>query len=452
MAEQLLQAPGLVDITELILFSANKKLDITNFLIELNLYESIFNPVVSGTLTLADSTNLLSLFPLIGEEFIFINLVTPSLDDGKRIFKTFKVYSIANKAYAKDGSTIIYELNIVSTEAFNDTLNPLFKAFDGTPQQIISNIFLNYLQAVRNLPLSKLSGNSSDIDKTSLTFLDSPDNIIKFVSPGWSPIQCINWIASKSLPAKGKAANYLFWETTKGFYFSSTDKLFSNAKRLLNGTYFYSQSYINTLRPDEKYKAMYSIKSLSVEKTLDQLDNTRTGYLSSTLIDINLYNKTFKNVVYDHGNKFTGYSHLNDNETVPLFDLSTVRNPAGYIEINYSVPKLHNNTNTNFDEISKYMHGNRRSNMLELNNFKMQLVVPGRTDLEAGNIIKIVFPKGTSGALSSHDKAADIQDKLYTGYYMITNLSHKINPKTHYITMNVVKDSFPKAEYYKALK
>ena len=452
MAEQILQAPGQVEITELVLFSGNKKLDITNFLIELNLYESIFNPVVSGTLTLSDSTNLLSLFPLIGEEFIFINVVTPSLDDGKRIFKTFKVYSIANKAYANDGSTTIYELNIISTEAFNDTLNPLFIAFEGTPQQIISSIFLNYLQAVRNLPLSKLTGNSGDIDKTSLTFLESPDNIIKFVSPGWTPIQCINWIASKSLPSKDKAANYLFWETTKGFYFGSTDKLFNNAKKLLNGTYFYSQSYINSLGPDEKFKAMYSIKSLSVEKTLDQLDNTRTGYLSSTLIDINLYNKTFKNVVYDHGNKFAGYSHLDDNEAVPLFDTSTVRNPAGYIEINYSVPKLHNNTNTNFDEISKYMHGNRRSNMLELNNFKMQLVVPGRTDLEAGNIIKIVFPKGSPGALSSSDKSKDIQDKLYTGYYMITNLSHKINPKTHYITMNVVKDSFPKAEYYKALK
>jgi hypothetical protein len=191
---------------------------------------------------------------------------------------------------------------------------------------------------------------------------------------------------------------------------------------------------------------------LSVEKTLDQLDNTRTGYLSSTLIDINLYNKTFKNIVYDHVNKFASYPHLDDKETVPLFDISTARNPAGYIEINYSLPKLHNKTENNFDEISKFMHGNRRSNMLELNNFKMQMVVPGRTDLEAGNVIKIIFPKGTPGAISSDEKSKRVNDQLYTGYYLITNLSHKINPKTHYITMNVVKDSFPKTEYYKALK
>jgi hypothetical protein len=434
------------------LFSGGKKLDIINYLVELNLYESIFNPVVSGTLTLSDNTNLLSLFPLIGEEFIFINVVTPSLNDGQRIFKTFKVYSIANKSYAKDGSTIVYQLNIVSTEAFNDTLNQLFRSFEGTPQEIISTIFYKYLQAVRNIPISKFNAGTKTEDRTDLTFLDSPNNKIKFVSPGWSPIQCINWIASKSLPATNKAANFLFWETTKGFYFGSTDKIFAGIPKTIKGVYIYSESFINTLGPDEKSKAMYAIKSLSIDKTLDVLDNTRTGYLSSTLIDINLYNKTFKNIVYDHANKFAGYSHLHDKQATPLFDISTVRSPTGYIEINYSTPKLHNNTETNFDEISKYMHGNRRSNILELNNFKMEVVIPGRTDLEVGDVIKIIFPKGTPGALSGDDKSNRINDKLYTGYYLITSLSHKINPKTHYITMNVVKDSFPKLEYYEALK
>jgi len=448
MSEELLQAPGQVNITEMILFSAGKRLNILDYLVELNLYESIFNPVVSGSLTLSDSTNLLSLFPLIGEEFIFLNIVTPSLDDGARIYKTFKVYSIANKAYAKDGSTLIYQLNIISTEAFNDTLNPLFKAFKGTPEQIINNIFINYLQAVRNIP----DKNNNEASKTSLTFLDSPNNVLKFVSPGWSPIQCINWIASKCLPAKDKAANFLFWETSKGFYFGSTDKIFTNLNKVYNGTYVYSESFINTLGPDEKSKAMFSIKSLNVEKTLDQLDNTRTGYLASTLIDIDLYNKTFKNITYDHGNKFSGYSHLNETEAVPLFDLTTPRSASGYIEINYSTPKLHNKIDINFDQISKYMRGNRRSTMLELNNFKMELVIPGRTDLEAGTIIKIIFPKGTPGALSKDEKMDDTNDKLYTGYYLITNLCHKINPKTHYITMNVVKDSFSKSEYYGAIK
>ena len=80
----------------------------------------------------------------------------------------------------------------------------------------------------------------------------------------------------------------------------------------------------------------------------------------------------------------------------------------------------------------------------------MQIVIPGRTDVEVGNTIKIVFPKGEPGALTSKDKTNSKQDMAYTGYYLITNLSHKINPKTHFITMNVVKDSFSAAEYTKA--
>ena len=54
--------------------------------------------------------------------------------------------------------------------------------------------------------------------------------------------------------------------------------------------------------------------------------------------------------------------------------------------------------------------------------------------------------------LSKDEKMDNTNDKLYTGYYLITNLCHKINPKTHYITMNVVKDSFSKSEYYGAIK
>jgi hypothetical protein len=35
---------------------------------------------------------------------------------------------------------------------------------------------------------------------------------------------------------------------------------------------------------------------------------------------------------------------------------------------------------------------------------------------------------------------------LYSGYYLITSINHKINLKTHYITMTVVRDSFASKE------
>jgi hypothetical protein len=257
-------------------------------------------------------------------------------------------------------------------------------------------------------------------------------------------------LAGKCLPPAGKAANFLFWETTKGFYFGSMDTILSNLDESSIGEYVYSEAFIKTLSVDEKYKAMYAIKSLSIETAVNQLDNSRLGYLASSLVEIDLYNKTYDIKTYDHPSEFDKYSHLNSTDSYPMFDKSILRNPYSYGKVNYSIPKLFTKIDNNFDQIPKVIFGNRRSNLLELSNFKMEIVIPGRTDIEVGSTIKIIFPKGETGALTSQDKTNSKRDTAYTGHYLITNLSHKINPKTHYITMDVTKDSFSRTMYNEA--
>jgi hypothetical protein len=447
MTQEILQAPGQIELNEITLVSFNKGLSISllDYFVEINLYESIFSPVVTGSIMLSDSRNLTSLFPLVGDEYLFINVKTPSLTDTYSIYKTFRIFSLENKNYVKDGSIVLYELGIMSSEGFNDVLNPIYKSFEGTPSKIINDIFIDYLQANRNITTeSKI--------KTPLSFLEYPKNILKFISPGWSPIQCINWLAGKCLPPAGKAANFLFWETTKGFYFGSMDKILSNLETSSIGEYVYSETFIKTLSVDEKSLAMYAIKSLSVETAVNQLDNTRLGYLASTLLDVDLYNKTYEIKTYDHPTEFDKYAHLNSSDSYPMFDKKILRNPFVYGRINYSTPKLFTKIDNNFDQIPKSVFGNRRSNLLELSNFKMEVVIPGRTDVEVGSTVKIIFPKGEPGALTSQDKTSSKRDTAYTGHYLITNLSHKINPKTHYITMDVIKDSFSKEMYTEAKK
>ena len=315
MTQEILQAPGQIEITEIKLISLNKGISVSllDYLVEINLYESIFDPVVTGSIILSDSRNLTSFFPLVGDEYLFINVKTPSLNDRYSIYKTFRVYSLENKNYAKDGSTLIYELGIMSTEGFNDVLNPIYKSFEGTPSKIINDIFIDYLQANRNI----ITGASV---KTTLTFLEYPKNALKFISPGWTPIQCINWLAGKCLPPTDKAANFLFWETTKGFYFGSMDSILSNLDSFSIGEYVYSETYIKTLSVDEKHKAMYAIKSLSVETAVNQLDNSRLGYLASSLLDIDVYNKTYEIKEYEHPLEFNKYAHLNSSDSYPMFD------------------------------------------------------------------------------------------------------------------------------------
>jgi hypothetical protein len=444
---EFLQNPGQVEIKNIILVSIPKGtyVNLLDYLVEINIYESLFSGSVSGTITLADSTNLISMMPLLGDEFLFMNIKTPGFSDELSIYKTFRVYAISDKIYGDDAGKLLYHLNFTTTETFNDLNNPIYRAFEGTPSEIISTIYSEYLQADRNI---SIDSKNLDNTKNPLTILDSPTNKIKFVSPGWTPVQCINWIASKSVPQNKTAANFLFWETTKGFYFGSTNTLFNNLENVSIGEYVYSESYINTLSTDERPLAMFAIKSMIIEKSFDQLDNTMTGYLANRLLDIDLYNKQYNEKDYDHIDTFSDYPHLNDETSIPLAYKNITRNPKSHIRVNYSIPKLHSKIENNFDEVTKYIFGNRRANLIELGNFKMQIVIPGRTDIEAGTVIRIKIPKKKPGPLGNEDVKGDFQvDPLYSGYYLITDVAHKINPRSHFTTLTITKDSFSKKAY-----
>jgi hypothetical protein len=78
----------------------------------------------------------------------------------------------------------------------------------------------------------------------------------------------------------------------------------------------------------------------------------------------------------------------------------------------------------------------------------MEIMIPGRTDIEAGQTIYIEFPKKDGGALTLEDKNTYEVDPMYSGYYLITHLAHKINPRTHYTSLVLTKDSFS----YKVMK
>jgi hypothetical protein len=433
--------PGDVEIKNLALVSttAGQFLPISDYLIELTLTENIFSPTLHGTILISDSRNLIQELQIDGSEYLILTFVTPGLDLEYSISKAFRVYGLENKSYVNNGGTLVYQLNFASVEQFNDISNAgIFKEFKGKPEDIVQELFFNYMQDDRNV---RLEGEPGDAAKSSLTILGESDNTIKFTSPGWSPLECINWVASKTMPKNNTAANYLFWETTKGFYFGSMDAILNDPETLSIGEYVYSESFVSTLNSEERNKAMYSIKSLRVNKAFDHITNNLSGYFASKVIDVDLYNKTYDVVNYNHIEKFGNYKHTEKNPA-PLFNKTAITNSSNAIDVNYTHSKLYDNQENNFDTKVKFISGNRKSNLIELQNFNMEVVIPGRTDIEVGNFIKIKIPKKNPGAEGNQDINSYQDDHLYSGNYLITGLTHKINFKTHYIAMTCVKDSF----------
>ena len=148
-------------------------------------------------------------------------------------------------------------------------------------------------------------------------------------------------------------------------------------------------------------------------------------------------NKKYEFIDYDHTEKYSEYTHMSDS-AMPFFAQSTLRNPLSNVRFYPKHNKLFNDFEENINEVYKDIHGNRLSNMLELDNFKLNLVVPGRTDVEVGQMIYLLYPNISPRDQS--DKVKDNLDPMYTGAYLITGIRHQITGIKHKMIMEVTKD------------
>lgn len=431
------QTAGAVDIQVLTLVSGNgSHIDIRDYLSELNIYEDIFSPSLYGTLLLVDSRNLIKEMPIVGDEYIIVKIKTPS--SNSFISKTFRIYSITNREIVRDLNTQTYILHFISKEAVIDTLKPLFRSFSGRISDVVKSIFEKYLPASKTLTVKNNTIELNE-ERSNLVVLSETQNNVKFVSPGWTPFKCINWCASKAIPQEGSACNFLFYETTKNFYFVNLEKLFeinNKTGQISLGKYYYKVNQVSENK--DVNEKMFIAEDFQIIKTTDHLQNYDNGYLASRLITLDVINKKYEAFDYDHVEKFDSYEHSQGESSLPLFMKDTLRNPLTSIKFYPINPGLHT-IPANVNEKMPSIFSNRMSNLLELSNFKLNINVPGRTDAEVGRMIYFSYPDVSPK--SEEDKALSGEDKYYSGYYLVSAIRHKISLHKHTMTMEIIKDA-----------
>jgi hypothetical protein len=446
IGEQGLQRAGEVRIEQLKLInSSDEVIDLSEFIVELNLYEDLFKNYLHGNLVLTDSRNIIDKYNIHGEEFLNIKLRTPSFTDSQVIEKTFRVFKLTDREIVRDNNTQNFVLHFISVEFFYDINLPLFAPFEGTVSDVAGRIFSNFIAAPRNF---NISGSNTNITEgstgTDLLVVNESSNKVKFISPGWSPFKCINWLATKAIPKDGVAKNFIFFESNKSFYFCTFEGLFKNAHQEKNylGRYLISASNVREDKNSQNVnREMFLAKDVQMVESSDYIKNYTNGYLGNRLIYLDVFNKEYQLIDYDHVTSYEKQYHTSGigKEAKPVFNKDTFRNYATNISFYPKNPKLFDNYQDNISEKMGEIHGNRLSSMLELTNIKMNITVPGRTDAEVGRIIYFEYP--SLGGKSEIDTGSSAQDKLYSGYYIITAIHHKVNKNEHSMIMEVIKDS-----------
>jgi hypothetical protein len=146
---------------------------------EINLFESIEIPYVTGSIVITDSANLSNAKAMIGHEDINITVIRQT-DQGSGetiISKEFTVTSI-QKTNKLNDSTSVYILNFIEKHAIRDKIIRWSKAYTSTPDAMIGTILREKL----GVNVSARSSATQSSMRVLVPFTQSPMNTAEWLT------------------------------------------------------------------------------------------------------------------------------------------------------------------------------------------------------------------------------------------------------------------------------
>ena len=404
---------GDIEIKQIDLVGKYSTTSLVGLYTEVQIFEDIFSPFITGTITITESFDLINKLPLIGEEFLILDLTTPGFE--KRIKGRFYVFKCSEKVAIRDKLSG-YTLSFISIDAVNDLNIRLNNAWSGFCSDIAFRL---------------IAKDKAGVQTEKPINIEDTINGIKFVCNNWSPVKAINYVAEKSVNKDG-ISSYLFFENRDGFNFVSLHTLYqgNTIQDFIFDNYERTETNVgDTIRDAEQdYRR---IITMSMPSGFDFIDRLSKGMFTSNLTSYDMVTKRFKRQYFSYLEEFNKIPHLNK---FPLNSTEVVSAPDSLVYNKIKHTAMHNG----FDDVSnsdKFLF--RLSALANTQGFKLRVETLGRTDYTVGKVISLK----TFRLESVNDKSNDLVDPTYTGKYLISAVKHNIGGNTHTCTLELIKDS-----------
>lgn len=388
--------------------------DISAQVINIQYYEDLFSPFITGSLIIKDMLDLVNLFPFAGEEFVELEISTPTLDKSK-IKGRYYIYKMTNRELIGD-SSVVYQLHFISVEAIIDLNKKISKVYTGSAAKLIKQLVeeqYNGLQSKKQV------------------FAEETSRDIKFISNFWSPTKCISYITELAVN-KNNIPSYVFFENRDGFYFMSLDSLYT-ANIYQEFKY---DKYTRDNLPDGKsvrnvQEDYMRATSVSIPTAFDYMDRISKGAYASKALSWDITNKKYNVKNYNMFDNITKQNHLNEYALASKDAILRTNSTL----VNY--PRAVG-TFSGFGDASNFKNFQQRTSLMKLAEAsKIQMSVPGRTDYTVGQKVKVTLNRVEPVS----DKDTDMQDKMFSGHYLISAINHYITREGHECHMELIKDS-----------
>ena len=420
--------------------SLPKEIDIKGIALTMSITEDIFLNTLSGTVTVFDTQDIRTVFPLTGLERLSLKFNTPGMPgydmtvDNGTPFQIYKVDKITKDPNGDIGQ--FYRIYFCSPEMINNKLSTVSRAYSGP----IEN-------AVNDLLKSQKYLNS----KKPFYFENTATNA-KYVIPSMKPLSAINFLSSQCRSGKYNNAGYLFYETASGFHFRSLESLLAMGGAVARPTRWNFQPQINmiqdTKRPEVKdiERRMQAVIKYEFDKQVDILTNITEGFYANKVIVHDAFNKTIQTYDFNYKDDFEKGYHL-ETEGAENDIYKTLIPEAGFNDTGKGLYDFPNSKKMVVTETSR-VHNDFEftpvkdtlpkitSQKASFRNMNLSLLVYGNTMLNAGDVINFTVPVMQPG----EDK---IPNPYTSGRYVIMAIKHhmSVETNTHEMTLRCFKDS-----------
>ena len=420
-----------------------KFFDVKNQVAEINIYESIEEPSLSGTIAILDDKSLYELINFNGTERIRLEMAGLGKETDPVFEKTFIMTNIIRQIKGNDKSSM-YVFDLIDEHGFISQAERLRGSYRGRIDDIVKGICLTQLKK------------SVDISYQFLSRRDRVDAIqddIRVIIPNLSPINACKWLLSRATTQTGSP--FFLWASIhdENLRMGNLDVMYRQTPFNDKLPYTYNPSNVNVAEDKSEFEQGFTVKSLGLGEMGDTLHMVANGTIGSSQSITNL---NTGQIMRQHYNVQQTINNLAFQNTIALKRQNVFDNKFKLKNkfINeYEGQNIHQVVSTGtygkFKSYHDEFEEGRHLKKLESASIKdllvknmMSITVPGTAfflgKAAVGDTVNLSVVNDNL-EVGKQSNADDMLDKNKSGKHLIYDLRHTFRGTEHEVTMNVCK-------------
>lgn len=387
--------------------------DIRNVITDIEIFEHIEKPFVTGTLVMVDVERVVERFDIQGAESLLLEIQRTTNNQIKPIEKRFVIDSIKSVKRPNETSAVVH-LHFTEDIGYKSALVNVNKAYAGEPQKIIRTIAEDYLEK-----------------EVKTTANDDVANNMQVIVPNMTPVEAMSWIKNRSTTSEGYPF-YLFSNfATSNLFFLDLGTMLSQVPLNESYPYMYAQSS-GVVDTAHRHMQIYDYHLQNHETTLQLVQKGFIGAQHS-FYDVTL-GKYIKKKFSVHDDVYDKTENLNKRQNRPVVSYDLIMDDEQLSEYEsraifntYASKNFDDNHKSYTEERDEGGHARKVSSLAMKNLLTknpIEIVVDGREFITGGqsktigNIIKVVFKS------TDHGHQGQKIDRKLSGDYLVMAARH----------------------------